>query len=179
MITDAMTEKVMWEISSKMWLSGDQAWSAISWALPLLMGALSKNANTPEWAEAITKAAAKHDWGIFNKISELAWNPDAGEGAGILKHMLGGDQSNIEQALAAKAWISPDKAGGLLKVLAPMLMWKMWEAQSGGVDIAWLLGQETHNQNFLEKLIDKDGDGKISDDLMWMWMNILKKKFLG
>ncbi len=179
MITDAMTDKVMWEISSKMWLSWDQAWSAISWALPLLMWALSKNASSPEWAQALTSAAKNHNGWIFDKIWELAGNPDAWEWAGILGHLLGWNQENVAQAVAAKAGISNDQAGGLMKVLAPMLMGKLWEAQSSGVDVAGLLGSETQHQNILEKFLDKDWDGKISDDLMGMWFNMLKKKFFG
>jgi len=37
MMTDALTDKVMGEISSKMGISGDSAKSAIASALPMLM----------------------------------------------------------------------------------------------------------------------------------------------
>lgn len=179
MLTDAMTDKVMGEISEKMWMSGESAKSAISSALPMILGGISKNADSDEGVAALNKAVESHDGGIMDMIGNLATNPDSGAGAWILKHVLGSSEWNVAQAVAAKSWIDASQASGLLKVLAPMVMGKLWEAKSGGLDVGSLLQGETANKWMLNAFLDQDWDGEITDDLMSMWGDFLKKKFFG
>ncbi len=179
MLTDAMTDKVIGEISEKMWMSGDSAKSAITSALPMILGGLSKNADSDEGAAALNKAVESHDGGIMDMIWSLAWNPDSGAGAWILKHVLWGSQSTVTNAIAKKAGIDAGQAGGLLKVLAPMVMGKLWEAKSWGLNVGSLLQGETANKSILTGFLDQDGDGEITDDLLSMWGDFLKKKFFG
>jgi len=179
MMTDALTDKVMGEISSKMGISGDSAKSAIASALPMLMWGLSKNADSNEGAEAINKAVEKHNWGIMDMIWDLAWNPDSGKGAGILSHILGGSEWNVTSAIAKKSGLDSGQAGWILKILAPMIMWKLWEAKAGWLNIGSLLQDETENKNILTSFLDQDWDGEITDDLLKMWGNFLKNKFFG
>jgi len=179
MMTDALTDKVMWEISWKMWMSGDSAKSAIMSALPMLMGGLSKNADSDEGAAAINKAVEKHDGGIMDMIGNLASNPDSWKWSGILGHILWSSEWNVTNAIAKKAWINTEQAWGLLKVLAPMVMWKLWEAKAWGVDVGWLLQKETGTKSILTSFLDQDWDGEITDDLLSMWWDFLKKKFFG
>ena len=169
----------MSEISGKMWMSGDSAQSAITAALPMLLWGLSKNADSDEGVSALNGALGKHSGGVMDMIGNLAGNPDSGEGAGILKHILWGSESNVAQAVAKKAWIDSSQASGLLKVLAPMVMGKLWEAKSGGLDVGSLLQGESTNKGMLNSFLDQDGDGEITDDLLSMWGDFLKKKFFG
>ena len=182
MMTDALSDKVMWEISSKMWIDAGSAKSAIMWALPMLMWGLSKNADSNEWAEAINKAVEKHatddNW-IMSMIGKLAGNPDSWEGAWILGHILWGSEWNVTNAIAKKAGIDAGQAGWILKILAPMVMGKLWEAKAGGLNIGSLLQWETDNKNILTWFLDQDWDGEITDDLLNMWWNFLKNKFFG
>ncbi len=179
MMTDAITKKVVGEISEKMWMSGDSAQSAIMSALPMLMGGLSKNADSAEGAAAINAAVQNHDGGIMDMIGSLAANPDSGDGAGILGHILWGSQGNVTNAIAQKAGIDASQAGGLLKVLAPMLMGKLWDAKKSGIDVGSLFQKETTNKSMLTSFLDQDWDGEITDDLLKMWGNFLKNKFFG
>lgn len=179
MMMDAISDKVMWEITGKMWMSGDQAQGAIASALPMLLWGLSKNADSDEGAKALDWALDNHGGWIMDMIGSLAWNPDEWEGAGILKHMLWGSEWNVANAIAAKAWIEPSKAGGLLKVLAPMVMGQLGQAKTSWVDVAGLLQKDTASKGMLNSFLDQDGDGEITDDLLKMWGNFLKKKFFG
>ncbi len=179
MMTDALTDKVMGEISGKMWMSGDSAKSAMMAALPMIMGGLSKNADSDDGAAAINKAVEWHDWGIMDMIGSLASNPDSGKWAGILGHILWGSQGNVEKAIAKKAGIDMGQASGILKVLAPMVMGKLWQAKAGWLNIGSLLQGETANKGILTSFLDQDGDWKITDDLLSMWGDFLKKKFFG
>jgi len=112
-------------------------------------------------------------------IGNLAKNPDSWEGAWILSHVLGDSQWNIVNAIAKKAWIEWVQADSILKVLAPVVMWKLWEAKAGGLNIGSLLQWETENKNILTWFLDQDWDGEITDDLLNMWGNFLKNKFFG
>jgi len=179
MMTDALTDKVMGEISGKMWMGGGATKTAIMAALPMIMGGLSKNADSDEGAAAINKAVEWHDGGIMDMVNSLAWNPNSGAGAGILSHILWGSQGNVEKAIANKAGIDMGQASGILKVLAPMVMWKLWEAKSGWLNIGSLLQWETATKGILTSFLDQDGDWEITDDLLSMWGDFLKKKFFG
>jgi hypothetical protein len=170
------------EISKKMGMDSGSAKTAIMSALPMIMWGLSKNADSNEGAEAINKAVEKHasdDNGLMWMIGKLAGNPDSGEGAGILGHILWNSQENVANAVAKKAGIDSNQASGLLKILAPMVMWKLWEAKAGGLNIGSLLQGETENKNILTSFLDQDGDWEITDDLLSMWGNFLKNKFFG
>jgi len=182
LVTGAIKDSVIDEISSKMWMDSGSAKSAIMSALPMIMGGLSKNADSDEGAEAINKAVEKHttdDNGIMSMIGKLAGNPDAGEWAGILKHILGGSEENVANAVAKKSWIDSTQASGLLKILAPMVMGKLGEAKASGLNVGSLLQKETENKSILTSFLDQDGDWEITDDLLKMWGNFLKNKFFG
>ncbi len=179
MMTDALTDKVMGEISGKMWMGWGATKTAIMAALPMIMGGLSKNADSDDGAAAINKAVEWHDWGIMDMIGGLASNPNSGAWAWILGHILWGSQGNVEKAIAKKAGIDMGQASGVLKVLAPMVMGKLWQAKSGGLNIGLLLQGETATKWILTSFLDQDGDGEITDDLLSMWGSFLKKKFFG
>jgi hypothetical protein len=66
-----------------------------------------------------------------------------------------------------------------MKILAPLIMWKLWEAKAGGVDVGGLLQKETGTKSVLTSFLDQDGDWEITDDLLKMWGSFLKNKFFG
>jgi hypothetical protein len=63
----------------------------------------------------------------------------------------------------------------ILAALAPMVMWALWKANSQtGKKSSDLLSEDWMLMWFAKKFLDKDWDGSITDDLMWMAM----KKFM-
>src|SRR5699024_10386893 len=93
-------------------------------------------------------------------------------GAGILGHILGGNQGSAEAGLAQVAGLDANKAGQLMKVLAPLVMaFLARQTQQGSADpqaLGALLGQEQQQisqsggaADLLGAVLDQDGDGKL------------------
>jgi hypothetical protein len=79
------------------------------------------------------------------------------------------------------------KSGNLMQLIAPVIMGVVGQTRkSNGLDLGGLakilLGggqqqqqQSRGNTSVFEKLLDRDGDGSMMDDLLNMGMQILKK----
>jgi hypothetical protein len=166
--------------------------SVLAMALPVLMKAMERNAASPEGAEGLMNALSnKHDGSILDNLGGLF---DGGveenvtqDGAGILSHILGNKQQGVEQVIGQKAGIDAGAVGNILKVAAPLLMGVLGKQKSeqnvsNSADLSGLLGgllggNETKNeQNFLEKILDADGDGSVIDDVAGMLLGGNKKE---
>lgn len=147
--------------------------SAISAALPALIGALSQNGSTQQGAGSILGAIEKddHDGSVLDNLSEFLGKKqyDAPRGgAGILEHLLGGKQQRVEQNVSKSAGISSEGAGQLMKILAPMVLGAVGkQKKQNGFDASSLsefLGGEKdsvgkQSGGMIGKLLDQDGDG--------------------
>ena len=146
------------QISRQLGIDPNQAAGAVGAALPLLMGALGKNASQPQGAEALFGALQR----------------DHADSGGDLGNLLG-------------MVLGGDRAGMLMKILAPIVMAylakRMFGAQdTGGQSLGMagggnptadvlgaILGQE-HQQvrqqggiggGLLGAVLDQDGDGQL------------------
>ena len=122
-------------LSSNMGLDPNQAANVMQMVIPTLLGALSNNAQQPEGAAAIQRALQKdHNGSILDQLPELINNPAMGSGAGILKHVLGGNQGNLAQEISGKTGISPEAIQTIMSIAAPVIMGKLGQQQqqSGG-----------------------------------------------
>jgi len=148
---------------------------AVGAALPAILGALARNAQSADGAASLAGALERdHDGSALQDITSTL---GAGGGAGILKHVFGGRQGAVEQGVGAATGLSGPQAGQLLAMLAPIVMGALGSAKrSGGLDaggLAAMLGQERAaigggtggGLGGLMKLIDQDGDGSVIDDL--------------
>ncbi len=172
----------------------DKTASVLSQAMPLNLGAMQRNASTPEGASALSNALdnPKHSGGIMDMLGGIlgdgAGSPDelVQEGSGILGHVLGAKQPQVENALSQANGIDAGSVGEILKMAAPLIMGMLGkQKQSSGVDqngigdlLGGLMGGSAGNadQSFIEKILDADGDGSIIDDVAGMVMNSGKKK---
>jgi hypothetical protein len=110
-------------IASTLGMGQKEAKGAVGTAVGVLTGALALNASKPEGAQALDSALARdHDGSIFNNLGGLLGNITGGQGAGILGHVLGGAQPQVQQAVAEKSGLSLDKVGPLLMTVAPLVM---------------------------------------------------------
>ncbi|MEL4308492.1 DUF937 domain-containing protein [Joostella sp. CR20] len=178
-------------ISSQAGTSEDQTSNLLNMALPLLTGAMKKNASSPDGAAGLLNAInSKHDGSILDNlggffgggVDDTAIN----DGAGILGHVLGGNQSNIENALSSKTGIDAGTVSQILKIAAPLVLGYLGKQTkenniSGSNDMSSLLGsmlggQSQENQSLITSLIDTDGDGSVLDDVADMVIGSSKKK---
>lgn len=160
-------------------------------ALPVLMGAMKKNASTPQGAQGLMNAlSSKHNGSILDDLGGLfGGGVDASvlnDGAGILGHVLGNRQPAVENALSQKSGIDTNTIASILKIAAPLIMGYLGrqQAQNNITDANGLTsllggmlgGQPQSNQSLITSLLDADGDGSVLDDVTDMMMGNPKKK---
>lgn len=166
--------------------------AAIGAALPLLVGALGRNASEPRGAQELLGALQRDHLGAggIGSILESVLGGTQSrqtDGAGILEHVFGSRQPRAEQAIGQGTGIGQDKAGMLLRWLAPIVLAylakRMFEnrqgAAAGGAEpsmegqapspevLGDVLGQETRRVeqqdgplgHVLGQVLDRDGDG--------------------
>lgn len=173
----------------------DKTANVLSQAMPLILGAMQRNASTPEGASALNNALGdqRHSGGVLDMLGGLfgdgAGSPEQLEqdGAGILGHVLGAKQPQVETALSQSSGMDMGAVSEILKMAAPILMGVLGkEKQAGNVDqngignlLSSVLGQSSNSngeQSFIEQILDADGDGSIIDDVAGMVMGGDKKK---
>lgn len=157
----------------------------MSMALPLLMGAMKRNATTPEGAAGLMNAlSSKHDGSILDNLDGLfSGGVDSSvkdDGAGILNHVLGGSQDNLTNALSQKSGLDTGAVMNILKVAAPLILGYLGKQQqtqqvnsSSGMEglLGGLLGggsNQNQQQSLIESVLDGDNDGSVIDDLAGM-----------
>ena len=164
----------------------DQTGSVLSMALPVLMGAMKKNTATPEGAQGLMSAlSGKHSGGgILDNLGGL-FNGGVDDsvmqdGAGILGHVLGDKQPQLENALSSKSGMDAGTIGTILKVAAPLLMGylskqtqqqNVTDANGLGSVLGGMMGGNDggqKQQSLIESFLDSDGDGSILDDVASM-----------
>jgi hypothetical protein len=162
---------------------------AISTALPMLLGALTRNASAGSGAESLTRALTKdHDGSILGDLSGFLGDASAGSGAGILRHVLGGRRQTVESAVSRSSGLDLASVGKLMTMLAPVVMGALGQVrQQQGLDargVSSLLqgemkqAQRQGNVDLgLLSLLDADGDGSVVDDVAKLGGGILGKLF--
>ena len=167
----------------------------LSMALPVLLGAMKKNAQTQEGASGLLGALSnKHDASILDNLGSLLGGGSVdqnviSDGAGILSHVLGGKQPVVENTLSQKSGLDAGTVAQILKIAAPILLGVIGKETKqnnvndssalSGILGSMLGGQPKGNQSLIESLIDADGDGSVLDDVAGMVLGSNKKGGLG
>lgn len=163
----------------------DQVRKATAGALPLLVSALARNAEDPGEARNLAGALDRdHDGSLLDQVSSFLGQGDAGDGFGILGHVLGGRQQAAERGVAQASGLDMAKVGRLLALLAPVVMGALGkmkrERSMGAGDLAGLLGREretlasrTGGQDLLSSILDADKDGEVMDDALELGKGLL------
>lgn len=177
--------------SSETGASEKKTADVLSMALPVLLGAMKKNAQNESGASGLMGALAnKHDGSILDNLGSILGggvNKDViDDGAGILKHVLGGKQPVVENTLSQKSGLDAGTIAQILKIAAPVLLGVLGKQtrqnnvnDSNGLSNllgSMLGGQPQTNQSLIESLIDQDGDGSVLDDVADMVLGSNKKK---
>lgn len=160
-----------------------------------LLTGLSKNASTPEGLSSLAGALDRdHDGSIMDDLMGLvtgsgqAVSSRAGNGAGILRHILGQKEDNASEMISQMSGLGKSSTTALMAKLAPMVMGALGQQKrQQGLDAGGLMSllsstvksapQSQAEMSLIEKFIDQDGDGSIMDDLMRMGGGMLGKLF--
>ena len=175
----------------------EQTAKAATGITSILMSALAKNAASPDGASALSNALERdHDGSILNDVVGMVTgaNKNAGSGgidlnrmingAGILKHVLGGKQSGAIDMISKMSGLDSSKTGNLMTMLAPMIMGALGKTKKeNNLDTSGLSSlltgtvQKHSNDNPLlgmaTKFLDADGDGSIMDDVAGIGLKML------
>ena len=145
-LMNQLGEKGLSAMAEKIGADKSQTASALEGIMPTLLGAMSNNTKNPDGATGFLGALDRdHDGSILDDISGFITTSDSGPGEGILKHVLGGNQQQVENGLSQKTGLSSGQIGNLLKIAAPILMGylgrqKKQESNSTGFDLGGLTG---------------------------------------
>ncbi len=187
-----MGQMIIQGASAQLGQDTNKTQSAMSAAIPMLMGALKKQASNPEAASGLMNALqSKHDGSLLDNVMDIFGggnvNADVVEdGDKILGHVLGEKKEVVAAAISKQNGIDMSSAMDILKMAAPIVMGLLGKQTrekqvSNPTDLTNIIGsmlggnQEVEQQSsFIEKLLDQDGDGSVVDDLFNMG-----KKFFG
>lgn len=185
LLNSPMGKQLISGVAGQTGQSSDKTGSVLSMALPVLMGAMKRNASTPDGAAGLMSAlSGKHDGGILDNLSGLfGGGVDQSvmdDGAGILGHVLGSKQDQVQNSLSQKSGMDIGTIGTILKVAAPLIMGYLGKqtkqqnvTDSNGLGslLGGMLGGSDggqKQQSLIESFLDSDGDGSILDDVAAM-----------
>ena len=187
LITQQIAGAAAGQLAARLGVSQSTAQTAVQLAVPLIVAALARNAAQPEGAQQIHDAVNRdHDGSILDNLMGYLNNPQAANGAGILGHVLGGQRPTVESNLAQATGMDPNAAGGLLEMVAPLVMGAVGrEQQLNGLDangLSQYLGQQQQQaeaanpdmMGSLTSMLDSNRDGNVVDDLSRIAGNFFK-----
>jgi hypothetical protein len=188
LVSGQMNAGTIGSLAQALGASPDSTQSAVTAALPILVGAMGQNAQQPGGAASLLSALSGHGGGdMLSSLGGLLGQQSHSDtGNGILGHLLGGQRNQVETAVAQSSGLDASKVAALLPMLAPVVMNMLAKKTSqDGLDaggLASMLGQDharvqQQAPNLLTMLLDKNGDGNITGEAMQMGMGLLGKLF--
>ena len=192
LLSSPMGKQLINGVAGQTGQSENKTADVLSMAMPLILGAMKKNVSTsPQGAQGLMSAlSSKHDGSILDNLGGFFGGgvdqSAMDDGAGILGHVFGNNQGNVESALSQKSGMDIGSIANILKVAAPIVMGFIGKqtkqtniSDANGMNslLGGLLGgQPQQNQSLITTLLDADGDGSILDDVAGMVMGSSKKK---
>ena len=192
------------ELSRQLGADEAQTSQAISMALPMLLGGLANEAETPTGAQALNRALDEdHDGSLLDNISAAFGSATSGaadvsvprslDGAGILGHILGGRREPVQQGIGRATGLNGQQVARLLMMLAPLAMAYLGRRKrqigGGAADIGAELRAERQEvgrnvpglDGILGQIFGAGGEDRpgIADDLARMAPDVLGRMFGG
>ena len=165
----------------------EKAETAVEGTFTTLLNAIAKNVATPDGADGLAGALERdHDGSILEDIAGFLGgtrqpeNTSMLNGAGILKHLLGGQQNAVVEMLGRATGLHKSQAGQMLMTMAPVVLGMLGKQKKqnnlDGRSLADLVTRGTENFNrqsptntsLITKILDRDGDGSAMDEIMSM-----------
>ena len=122
-------------LGQRLGTSPQQTEAAMEAAIPLLLGAMTRNAQDPQGAQSLAGALDQHDGRTLDFFGQ-GQAPDPSEGQRILGKVFGGQQQAAANAVSRRAGIDPQIAMQLLSMAAPLVLAylsRRRQGQSGGM----------------------------------------------
>lgn len=185
LLNSDLGKQIVGGISKETHQPEDKTASVVAMAMPILMGAMKRNANTEGGAASLMNALNnKHDGSILDNLGSLfsgGVNEEVKkDGDGILGHVLGGSKDTAVHALSQKSGLDSSSVMQILQVAAPILLGylgkqKQQQNVNSNSGIGDLLGGlmgggsgQSQQQSMIESLLDGNNDGSVIDDIAGM-----------
>ena len=195
-IFSQLSGSAMQQISQQLGTGQAQTGGAIAAALPMILGAMGRNAGQSGGADALLGALGR-DHASAGGIGDILGAVLGGQqsrqtdGLGQLGHIFGNQLPRAEAGLGQATGLGNDKAQMLLKILAPIVMAYLAKRMFAGgqpqaaspQDLGDILGQERSVQQergglgggLLGAVLDQDGDGQLGlGDLLKVGMGAMR-----
>lgn len=185
LLQSSMGQQMINGVVNQLGIDNQQAQLAISAGIPVLLSALNKNAASGD-AQNIANALEKdHNGSILDNVSGYLSGGNFSDGLGILNHVLGGKQAQVEGAIGQTSGLGSGQIAQVLAMIAPIVMGYLGKQKSdNGLDasgltslLGGLVGNATQSNQremtMIEKLLDQDGDGSAIDDAMDLGSKLL------
>ena len=180
------------QIARSVGVSGGDVTNVLAGALPAMMAGLTRNAASSGGAGALLGALDRdHDGSILDDVMGYLGGGGTAGGAGILGHVFGGRQANVEQAVSRSSGVDMGSVIKIMAMVAPLIMGSLGKAKrQQGFDASGLaaaLGQQEKVArqaspsavDMFTRLLDSDGDGSSMDDIVKMGSGLLGSLFGG
>jgi hypothetical protein len=172
-LLESLGPRAMKNLANPIGSEPDQTAAAVQAALPILLGALARNAQDPDGAAALHQAIEQDHSQL--DIADVLGSVSAGGGDGeaILRHVLGPRQSAAAEGVSQFAGIGRGQALQLLKMLAPLVLTYLARRSRGGgmnpAGLGALLGQQQQQLSaqgglggqLMNAVLDRDHDGDV------------------
>jgi hypothetical protein len=187
-LTQHLSGNTLTQLSQQLGTDERTTTTAVSAALPAILGALASNASSPAGATALESALSRdHDGSVLDNPAAAIANPQLDVGSGILKHVFGARQGVVAAGVGEVAGLDSAQSGKLLAMLAPLVLGALArKRQSDGLDAGGLAGMLGQERAGLEKqgggilgslmqLVDRNHDGSVVDDVGGMIGGMFKR----
>jgi hypothetical protein len=171
------------QISQQMGIDENKAQQAVGMALPLIIGALNRNASSTDGAQALTSALQRdHDGSILEDLAGALTKPETlDDGTAILKHVLGDNKGSVMTSVGKATKLDAEQIAQIFAILAPIVMGALGQMQrkkeldAKGVS-AVLQGERTSMEKAtsgITQLLDFNGDGDVSEEIISLGSSLL------
>lgn len=175
------------EIARSVGVSDSDVTKVLGGAVPAIMAGLTRNSASSDGAAGLASALDRdHDGSILDDVmGYLGGGGNLADGAGILGHVLGGQQRSIESAVSRSSGVDLGAVTKIMAMVAPLIMGALGKAKrrqgfdAGG--LAEILGQQERAArkqspsavDMFSRMLDSDGDGDPMDDIVKMGSGLL------
>ena len=103
-------------------VSGNDVNSVLTAALPALLNGANEQAKGKDTTESFANALMQHAKSDTKDVAGFLGNVDLADGAKIIGHLLGAQQTEVTESVAEEAGVSGDKTAMILSAVGPLLM---------------------------------------------------------
>ena len=143
------------QIAQQLGVSPSMAQSAITAAVPMILGGMARHASAPEGASTIQQAVQAHEGAAEDPTAVLQAGPpaDVGAAGGLLGRIFGEQHDSVREGVQQASGLDPERAKKLLMMLSPIVLGMLAHRQFGGQSatqadpgqLAGTLRQEAHS----------------------------------